>query len=201
MSPPVSTPPAPPGTGNAKYVAVALLLLLGIGGIVVWKIMSKPPTVVQITAPPPSVTASEAPTNPLVDDVPPPPPIEEKPEAGPPRTTVAVAGGGGGGCEGKCVGTAPPELERALQLRGAQAKRCYNAALAQDPSLKGNVSVNVRVAPNGQVCSANVVANDMGTNVVANCVANTFRATAGLPAPHGGCVDAKIPMRFVAQGQ
>jgi hypothetical protein len=50
------------------------------------------------------------------------------------------------------------------------------------------------------VCSAVVASNDMGSPVVASCAANIFR-NASYPAPHGGCVDANVPMSFVPMGQ
>jgi hypothetical protein len=127
------------------------------------------------------------------------PPPEEKPEAGPtgPKIIYVQAGG----CESKCTGTAPPELEQALQVRGAMARRCYNQALAQDSSLKGHVTISVKIGPSGNVCSANVTGNTMGSPSVANCAANMFRSSAGYPSPHGGCVEASVPLSFVPQGQ
>jgi hypothetical protein len=62
------------------------------------------------------------------------------------------------------------------------------------------VTVSVRVGPSGNVCSASVAANDMGSGNVAACAANIFR-NASYPAPRGGCVDATVPMSFVPQGQ
>jgi hypothetical protein len=103
------------------------------------------------------------------------------------------------GCDGKCRGTSPPELGQALQVRASQARRCYNQALAQDSTLKGHVSIAVRVGPSGNVCSAAVASNDMGTPNVANCVANIFRQAASYPSPRGGCVDANVPISFVPQ--
>ncbi|HLK35992.1 MAG TPA: AgmX/PglI C-terminal domain-containing protein [Polyangiaceae bacterium] len=199
MNPKSSLPPAgvPGSGGNAKYGIVALVLFLGIGGLV-WRIMSGRSE--QAPAPAPSVAMSVAPpSNPRLDDVPPPPPPEDKPEAGPagPRIVYVQAGG----CEGKCVGKAPPELYQAVQVRGMQARRCYNQALSRDSSLKGHVSVNVRIGPTGNICSATVASNDMGTPNVAECAANIFRNVGGYPSPRGGCVEMNVPLSFVPQGQ
>jgi hypothetical protein len=197
MTPPSSRPPAgvPGSGGNAKYAIVAALLVLGMAALF-WRIASNRSS----AAPIPSATIaarSAEPSNPKIEDVPPPPPIEEKPEAGPgPRIIYVQAGG----CEGKCVGAATPELGQALQVRGAQARRCYNEALARDPSLRGHVTVAVRVGTVGNVCSVNVTSNDMGTPNVANCAANIFARSGSLPAPRGGCVDATVPLAFVPQG-
>jgi hypothetical protein len=201
-SPPSSRPSRPAGvpeSGNAKYAIVAILLLLGAGGLFLWRnhaSQDQPAPVPPVAAQPPA-TAS---TNAKLDDIPLPPPPEEKPEAGP-APKVVYAQASGGGCEAKCVGTAPPELEQALQVRGSQARRCYNQALAQDSSLKGHVTIAVKVGSSGNLCAANVVANDMGSASVAACAANIFRANSGYPAPHGGCVEANIPLSFVPQGQ
>jgi hypothetical protein len=193
--PPSSRPPAGVPSGNAKYAVIAILLIAGVLGLFFWRNSSKeqPPTV-----PSAAPVASATPSNPKLEDIPLPPPVEEVPEAGPPPKVVYVPSGG---CEAKCSGKPTPELEQALQVRGAQARRCYNSALAQDSSLKGHVTINVRIAPNGNLCSANVTSNDMGTNAVAACATNIFRANSSYPAPHGGCVEIGVPLSFVPQGQ
>lgn len=199
MSPPPSQPPSgvPGQSGNAKYAIVAVLLLLGAGGLFAWRSMgSKEPT----TLPPvPTGTgsiAATASTNPALDDIPPPPPVETATASGSKPNVVYVAGGG---CDGKCVGSPPPELGQVVQVRAAQARRCYNAALATDSSLRGHVTVALRVGPGGNVCSASVAGNDMGSPGVAQCAANMMRGGA-YPAPRGGCVDVSVPFSFVPQG-
>jgi hypothetical protein len=170
--------------------------MLAIAALFAWQHFSTRPSAI----PAPSASVAARPpesTNPKLEDIPPPPPVEEKPEAGPPRVIYVQAGG----CEGKCSGTATPELGQALQQRAAQSRRCYNEALARDPSLRGHVTVAVRVGTVGNVCSVNVTANDMGTPNVANCAANIFARSGGLPSPRGGCVDATVPISFVPQGQ
>jgi hypothetical protein len=169
-------------------------LLAAIGALVAWLRLSNKGDAV---APPPapSVAASFAPTNPKLDDIPPPEVPEEKPEGGGPRIVYVPVGG----CEGKCIGSAPAELGQALQVRASQARRCYNQALSQDSTLKGHVTISVRIGPAGNVCSAAVASNDMGSPSVANCAANIFRSASGYPSPRGGCVDATVPLSFVPQ--
>jgi hypothetical protein len=198
MSPPTSRPPAGvrDSGGNVKYAIVALLLMVGIGGLFAWRRIFKASDPVPIPAPP-TLARSAEPINPKLEDVPPPPPIETKPEAGAgPRIIYVQAGG----CDGKCAGIAPPELNQALQIRGMQARRCYNQELTKDPSLKGHVEIAVRIGTQGNVCSVNVTANDMHTPNVANCAAHILM-NGGYPAPRGGCVERIVPMSFVAQGQ
>jgi hypothetical protein len=180
---------------------VAVVLLVAAVGLYFWRsksaASSAPTPLPTVAGNAPSV---EPPSNPKLDDVPPPLPPEDKPEAGPTNTRVVVAAPGGG-CEGTCsLKNATPELQGALQVRAAQARRCYNSALASDSSLRGHVSVAVRIGPSGNVCSAAVASNDMGSPGVAQCAANIFR-NASYPAPRGGCVDANVPMSFVPMGQ
>jgi hypothetical protein len=198
MTTPSSLPPlgVPPTGDNKKYAVVAIALLLAIAGLFAWRHFANQATA--IPAPPLPVAHSTEPFNPKIEEIPPPPPVEEKSEAGPgPRIIYVQAGG----CDGKCTGTATPELGQALQQRAAQSRRCYNEALARDPSLRGHVTVAVRVGTVGNVCSVNVTANDMRTPNVANCAANIFARSGGLPSPRGGCVDATVPISFVPQGQ
>jgi hypothetical protein len=204
MSPPSSRHPAgiPESGGNAKYAIVALVLVVAAGGLFAYRSCSSKAPAPTATLPPlPSVSASAVATNPLLDDVPPPPPPDVVPEAGSKTANNNNVIPPGGGCTGTCSGTAPAELGQALQVRAAQARRCYNQALANDSSLRGHVSIAVRIGPGGNVCSANVAANDMGSPSVAQCAANIFRSAGSYPAPRGGCVDATVPMSFVPQGQ
>jgi outer membrane biosynthesis protein TonB len=198
--PPSSRPPVVPTSGgNSKYVGVVLLLLLGTG-VLVWRNRSAhtDDTPAAVAGLPSAPSASAAPTNPKLDDIPPPPP-EEKPETKPtgPRIVYVNANAG---CDGRCAGHASTELQSAIQQRGTQARRCYNQALAQDSTLKGHVQIAVRVGPSGNVCSANVTSNDMGNPGVGNCAANIFRSVGTLPAPQGGCIDVSVPLSFVPQG-
>jgi|SRR5579863_5657566 hypothetical protein len=197
--PPSSRPPAGlPDSGNAKYAIAAIGFVAAAGALFAWRSCSRS-EVVTLPPPLPSLTASAAPpVNPKLEDIPLPPPPEEKP---PPGVGPRIIYTSAGGCDGKCSGTSPPELGQALQARAGQARRCYNQALSQDSTLKGHVSINVRIGPAGNVCSATVGANDMGSPNVANCAANVFRMASGYPAPRGGCVDANVPLNFKPQGQ
>lgn len=186
------TPAGVPSSGSGKYVIVALLLLGVIGGAVAWKLSQSPPpppvVVIDAAAPPPTNTGR----NPD-DDVPPPPPVEDAgSDAG--KKTVAV--GSSNGCNQKCTGGTSPELEQALAFRMRQAHRCYDNALAQDPTLRGKIVVSLKIGTNGSVCSAGIASNEMGSQNVASCVTNQFR-NANFPAPKGGCVDLNVPANFV----
>jgi hypothetical protein len=79
--------------------------------------------------------------------------------------------------------------------------RCYDTALALDPSIMGHVKIGVRVASNGTVCSASVAANDLSNPNVGSCIANMFRQSGHFPPPKGGCVDANVPIVLMPPGQ
>jgi hypothetical protein len=194
-----SITPPPTGGGNAKYVVVVLLLLGGLAGLWVWRSTSDKPQIV-IHAP-----DANAPVNlnqHIEDDVPPPPPeIDSGPDTG---TKMLSSSGGrpGAVCNAaRCSGASTNDLESALAFRAKQAHACYDSALANDANLKGKVAISVRVASNGQVCSAGIASNDMGSAQVAQCVANKFRQTSYFPAPKGGCIDATVPITFIPGGK
>jgi len=195
-SSPSAPPPGIPQSNNAKYAVLVILLVLGAGGMFAWRSMSQPgPQAPVVLMPSATTSATAATTNPKLDDIPPAPTEEVKPEAGPPKIVYVSAGG----CDKTCTGSATAELTGALNVRGNQARHCYDQALRNDPSLKGHVSISVRIGPGGNACSAGVGSNDMGTPYVANCAANIFR-NASYPSPRGGCIDVAVPLSFVPQG-
>ncbi len=194
-----SITPPPTGGGNAKYVAVVVALIGGMAALLYWKSSSnadlpKPIVIMLDAAPPPATSHVE-------DDVPPPPPIPDAgPDTGPVKAQTSVGTVVNACAAAKCSGASTSELETALAFRAKQAHRCYDAALANDSTLKGRVGISVRVASTGQVCSATVASNEMGSPSVAACVANMFRQSGHFPAPTGGCVDATVPISFVPGG-
>ena len=160
---------------------------------IAWKMCQKPvdPTVTLLDAAPPPTFSGRNPD----DDVPPPPPAEDAGnDAG--KKTVLTQGSASQCDAKKCTGTSDSELESALQFRVKQAHRCYDNALAQDPTLRGKVTVAVRVGANGQTCSAGIASNEMGSQSVASCVTGFFRGQ-NCPSPRAGCVDVNIPIKFV----
>lgn len=204
------TQPSPAGVpaGNGKYIAIVLVLLLGLGAIVVWKfVLDKPAPVVATanTAADSAKSAYEAKKQKRQeeDDLPPPVKLEDaavepEPTKSAPRQLGTGGPGpastGGGEC-GKCTGAGGPDLSAAIRARAASAQNCYNRALASDSTLRGRVSVVVKVSSSGRVCGAGVTMNEVGGSVGA-CVANVMGSGA-YPAPQGGCVDVNVPFNFV----
>lgn len=189
-----SIPPAgvPDSSNNLKYGLVALLLLLGTGGLLAWKLRgdTQPtttlPTATGPTALPPIVRR---------DEPEPPPPPDPVATAKPVSTGQHVAtAGGGGGCEAKCNGKASEDLVAALQQRGRMARRCYEKELANDPKLTVRMTMNVRVSTSGATCAASMASGD--NPAIGACVANFYR-NGGFPPAKGGCADVNIPLNFV----
>jgi len=100
-----------------------------------------------------------------------------------------------GACAGQCHGTmATPDLGVALQEKANEARRCYNAALAADPTVQGHLVLAVRVGADGSVCSSETLQSELPDDMNA-CIAALF-ARATFPAPTGGCIVAHVPMLF-----
>ena len=182
-----------PPSGNGKFIVLALLLFGAVGLVVVWWLTRSPPPpilVIQDAGPPPDAARK------IDDDIPPPIAV--------PDASVADAGKkgtvpfAGNGCDAKqCGGKTNSDIETALSFRAKQAHRCYDNALGQDPTLRGKVSIAVRIGSNGTACSAGVASNELTSAPnVANCVVGYFRGQA-FPSPRGGCVDVNIPINFV----
>lgn len=191
-APPPSKPAGVPPSGNGKFIAIALVLVGLIGAAIAWKKCQPEPL-----PPPPPVVDAGPPINTgrnPEDDIPLPPVIED---AGPDAGKKIIIVQASNQCDAKkCSGTSSSELEQMLAFRVKQAHRCYDQALAQDPTLKGKIAVSVRIGAQGSVCSAGVASNEMGSPNVANCVVNYFRG-ANFPPPKGGCADINIPINFV----
>ena len=194
-----STPPAGVPSGNGKYIAVALLLLALIGGATIWKLTQKPAepppplALLDASAPSPSTFTGRNPD----DDIGLPPPIVDAGSTKP--TTNTQVASGANQCDAKkCNGRSTSELETALNFRVRQAHRCYDNALGQDPTLRGKITIAVRVGSNGSSCpnGVSIASNEMGSQTVAQCVAGYFRG-ANFSAPQGGCADINIPINFV----
>jgi hypothetical protein len=200
---PSVVPPPPTGGESTKIIAVVIVLALGLGGLLLWKNFGAkppPPIVTPVTS---ASVAPSAPPPPLEDEIPPPPDLPEAgPDTGTRVTSTGPVGPAPGICEASsCGGTVTQELTTALAFRAKQAHRCYDTALGQDTSLMGHVKIGVRIASNGQVCSANVASNDLSNPNVASCIANMFRQSGHFPAPKGGCVDANVPISLMPPGQ
>lgn len=200
-SSPSKIPPSSPAgvpSGNGKYIVIAVLLLGSIAGVTIWQLTKKPPQPVTIVdaGPAPSLSVVNTGRD-QTEDIPLPPPIVDAGDKK--NTSTQVSSAGSGQCNvTKCAGKTTSELETALAFRTRQAHRCYDNALGQDPTLRGKITVAVRVGSNGVTCpnGVSIAANEMSSSTVGNCVLGYYRGQ-NFPAPSGGCADVNIPINFV----
>jgi hypothetical protein len=169
------------------------LLLLGIGGLVVWKLKGGGEATVTPVNTAPTVTNN--PTT-FIEPPPPPPPVVEEPTGRADGGTRVASSGGGACAAAKCTGSSNNAIVSALSARAGAARPCYERALRVNSALQGKLTVNVRIDPQGNVCNASVLEDAIHSIEVSNCVMGMFRS-AKFPPPTGGCVDAKVPLSFV----
>jgi hypothetical protein len=197
---PTSTaPPPPPKTGSGQFVGAVIVMLLLMGGLVFWKLGGSGDK--QSAAPAPSMSVAQEPTVDAVVPPPPPPPAPTVEDAGVTASTKKPPTGFvGTGCNtcGKCQGEAAPSFTAVLRTRANQAQRCYEKALAQQESLQGRMTVSLCVGVGGAVCNASIGKDTLGSPMVAQCVANIYRATT-FPSPKNGCVEAEVPLNFLPE--
>jgi outer membrane biosynthesis protein TonB len=200
VPPPSQREPAglPPSSPNKKYAIIVLLMLIGCVAVVVLKMRGATPPPAPVA---PVSTFDAAPVSHSDDVVPPPPPSDEPSATASAPTAGPTHGGTYDACPKTCNGSASPELEQQLAFRARASHRCYDQALTQNGDLQGHLTVKVKVGTNGSVCGASIVSNDMGSDSVASCVANTFRSTAAFAAPKGGCVEVQVPISFSPGGK
>jgi hypothetical protein len=170
-----------------------LLMLLLIGGLVVWKMQGAGEghrEVPSVDAPPPTVA--------IPDQVlPPPPPIaSEDAGSNPEPTKKSIVSSTFCSSCSACTGTEAPTFQSMARGRAGAAQRCYEKALQQQEQLQGKLTVNLCVGVGGGVCSASISNDSLGSPLVSQCVLNLFRATP-FPSPKNGCVQAQVPLNFI----
>jgi hypothetical protein len=187
----------PEKSSGGLYLIGAIALVGAAVALFFWKRPAPPPATPQVAVATPSAPTTEAP---VLQYAPPPPPKLEEPDAGVDAGTVAVktagpSGPGPGPCGGPCSGQATGALRSALTGHAQSARGCYNRALRNNSEVSGNMMVSVTVGPGGQVCSASLANDTVGSAEVSNCVLGRFRGQS-FPAPTGGCVTVNIPLSF-----
>jgi hypothetical protein len=188
-----TTAPPPKSSGAKPFVIAVLLMLLLMGGLIYLKLSGdeEKPT----ATPVPTATSTE----PVIDQViPPPPPPPPSASATSSAVTKKAAPKFDSGCStcGNCQGTEVNGFRATLQGRAALAQRCYEKALGTQEGLTGKLTVGLCVGVGGQVCSAGIEKDSLGSPLVSQCVLNIYRATT-FPSPKNGCVQAQVPLNFV----
>lgn len=198
-----SPPPIPAKGGSKSLIVAATLMLAGVIGIVIWTTTrANGPAQVDnpTSAPEPTATRARLQSPPPPPPPPPEPSAEEAttaPKASPKAAPTPSPKGTSAGCSGVCSGTPDPTFRAALRQRAGLAKGCYDRALRSNSSLEGKMTVALRISPTGSVCSVTTQSNSLADPLVTSCILQKFRA-GNYPAPTGGCVDAQVPLNFVA---
>ena len=192
---PESTPPVPKSGGSGPFILAAIVMLLLMGGLIVWKMKSGGDETAKVEAPKPTATPE-----PVLDEPPPPPPppvastdSSAKPDDTKPGSKKVGSTVASGAC-GVCSGEPHPALQGALGGKAGQSRACYEKALSSNSTLSGRMTVSIKINAQGGVCSAQVK-SDMNNPLIENCVLQSFRAVT-FPAPKGGCVDASVLLYF-----
>jgi hypothetical protein len=188
-----TTAPPPKSSGTKPFVIAVLLMLLLMGGLIYLKLSGDEPK--PTASPVPSATATE----PMIDQViPPPPPPPPSASSAPSVVTKKAPAKFDSGCPtcGNCQGTEAAGFRGALAGRASLAQRCYEKALGTQEQLTGKLTVGLCVGVGGQVCSAGIETDSLGSPLVSQCVLNIYRATT-FPSPKNGCVQAQVPLNFV----
>jgi membrane protein involved in colicin uptake len=196
-----SEPDKVPGTGGSgPFVGIAVVFALLLGGLLAWKLKgSDAPTADPAAATTGSVAANQAKPV-LTDSIPPPPPVDDTKDkagetAGNSGKKPSSAGAGTGACGGTCSGTPSGATRGDISARSAAARGCYERALRTNQSLQGKMTVNVRVDPSGQICSASISGDTVNSGDVSSCVLGAYRGQKVAP-PTGGCADISQTFNF-----
>jgi hypothetical protein len=122
------------------------------------------------------------------------PPAVDDPLSLEPQPTADAADA----CRGSCNAKVGAALTKDLGDRARKTRRCYETALATDPTLHGRLVIAMRISKDGAPCSVKVVQNELLTSNVSECVVNIMRSSR-YAAPEGrdDCTAANIPISFV----
>jgi hypothetical protein len=111
-----------------------------------------------------------------------------------------VAGPKGDASIGATSASVPvSNLERVVATLRPKFRNCYQTqGLNVDPSMSGAVTMVVKIAPNGEVNSADPTANSGLSDPVVKCIARVLR-NAQFDAPGSSGSTVQIPVKFVKQ--
>lgn len=184
----------PKKSSGAPYVIGIVVLVALIVGLVWFKFSrdKEPPAQPPVIQ---SVTQNNTPPPPVFD-IPAPPELDAAADAVADTTKKPAGGGGVTLCSSPCTGNAPPALRSALSGTASAARGCYERALRTNAMLEGRMMVAVRVASNGNVCSASIAQDSVGSPQVSSCVIGLFSGKRFPPVTGGRCADVQVPLSF-----
>jgi hypothetical protein len=114
-------------------------------------------------------------------------------------TGQTVAGPKGDASIGATSASVPvANAERVIAGLRPKFRLCYNQGLAQDPGMSGSVTMTVKIAPNGEVNSADAAANTGLSDSVVKCISRALKNAQFDPPGSSGSV-LNVPAKFVKQ--
>jgi len=90
----------------------------------------------------------------------------------------------------------PRAAQQVLATRATEVRRCYEQALARDATLQGELTVRLRVEPDGRV-SQTALSGDDALRGAGRCMEQALRGLV-FPAPRGGAATVTVPYVFRA---
>lgn len=90
----------------------------------------------------------------------------------------------------------PRAAQQVLATRATEVRRCYEQALARDATLQGELTVRLRVEPDGRV-SQTALSGDDALRGAGRCMEQALRGLV-FPAPTGGAATVTVPYVFRA---
>lgn len=90
----------------------------------------------------------------------------------------------------------PREAQRVLATRATEVRGCYERALARDATLAGELTVRLRVEPDGRVSQTSLSGDD-ALRTAGRCIETALRGLV-FPAPTGGAATVTVPYVFRA---
>ncbi|HEY2516315.1 MAG TPA: AgmX/PglI C-terminal domain-containing protein [Polyangiaceae bacterium] len=116
-------------------------------------------------------------------------------------TLAPVQGPKGDASIGATSATVPvSNAERVIAGLRPKFRLCYNQGLAQDPGMSGSVAMTVKIAPNGEVNSADAASNSGLSDSVVKCIARALK-NAQFDAPGSSGSTLSVPVKFIQQGK
>lgn len=89
----------------------------------------------------------------------------------------------------------PTAVRAAVAGAGAAVQRCYDRAVASDPTARGELEVRVRVEEDGVVSETAGRTEEASLRGTTRCIEGVFRALR-FPRPTGGAATVVVPYRF-----
>jgi outer membrane biosynthesis protein TonB len=174
---------------GAQVSARCLGLCLTILGVSACQLLEPKPAASPPAPEPSAATPSDEPAPLPPEETPPPPSTAEPAPAKPPEAGITTTGTPTRGTLPKAV------VDEKLASAGPAIRACYEQGLKQKPELRGTVSINLVVAPDGKVAHTDVTRtdDDLDDDATVNCILAQIQKLE-FPQPRGGRVFVNYPV-------